>query len=121
MTIELQVANLDKQQEEGLVNALSNYFKGKAIGRHYYQREITAAIATVSGIIEDTLKLVPQPWCQKTEAQLEQADRQFCRTAGFGRGLCLQQEAKFARKDYDYFTGGFIGEGKTESEQPSQR
>jgi uncharacterized phage protein gp47/JayE len=79
VTIELQVANLDKQQEEGLVNALSNYFKGKAIGSTITKREITDAIATVSGIIiiEDTLKLVPQPWCQKTEAQLEQVTASF--------------------------------------------
>lgn len=77
VTIELQVANLDQQQEGVLVNALSNYFKGKAIGSTITKREITAAIATVSGIIEGTLKLAPQPWCQKTEAQPEQVTASF--------------------------------------------
>lgn len=72
VTIELQVANLDRQQEERLVNALSDYFKGKAIGSTITKTEITAAIASVSGIIGNTLKLIPKPWCQKTEAQPEQ-------------------------------------------------
>lgn len=77
VTIELQVANLDQQQEERLVNALSNYFKGKAIGSTITKREITAAIASVSGIIGNTLKLIPKPWCQKTEAQPEQVTASF--------------------------------------------
>lgn len=77
VTIELQVANLDQQQEGVLVNALSNYFKGKAIGSTITKREITAAIATVSGIIGNTLKLIPKPWCQKTEAQPEQVTASF--------------------------------------------
>ncbi|EPF21352.1 MAG: hypothetical protein EWV58_21985 [Microcystis aeruginosa Ma_MB_F_20061100_S19] len=77
VTIELQVANLDKQQEERLVNALSNYFKGKAIGSTITKTEITAAIASVSGIIGNTLKLIPKPWCQKTEAQPEQVTASF--------------------------------------------
>lgn len=77
VTIELQVANLDKQQEERLVNALSNYFKGKAIGSTITKTEITDAIASVSGIIGNTLKLIPKPWCQKTEAQPEQVTASF--------------------------------------------
>ncbi|GCL60604.1 baseplate J/gp47 family protein [Microcystis aeruginosa] len=77
VTIELQVANLDQQQEGVLVNALSNYFKGKAIGSTITKTEITAAIASVSGIIGNTLKLIPKPWCQKTEAQPEQVTASF--------------------------------------------
>ena len=77
VTIELQVANLDRQQEERLVNALSDYFKGKAIGSTITEREITAAIASVSGIIRNTLKLIPKPWCQKTEAQPEKVTASF--------------------------------------------
>ncbi|GCL56558.1 hypothetical protein NIES3806_39200 [Microcystis aeruginosa NIES-3806] len=77
VTIELQVANLDKQQEERLVNALSDYFKDKAIGSTITKREITAAIASVSGIIGNTLKLIPKPWCQKTEAQPEKVTASF--------------------------------------------
>ena len=77
VTIELQVANLDQQQEGVLVNALSDYFKGKAIGSTITKREITTAINRVSGIIGNTLKLAPQPWCQKTEAQPEQVTASF--------------------------------------------
>lgn len=77
VTIELQVANLDQQQEGVLVNALSDYFKGKAIGSTITKREITAAIASVSGIIGNTLKLIPKPWCQKTEAQPEKVTASF--------------------------------------------
>ncbi|MFY7883424.1 MAG: baseplate J/gp47 family protein [Dolichospermum sp.] len=77
VTIELQVANLDQQQEGVLVNALSDYFKGKAIGSTITKREITTAINRVSGIIGNTLKLIPKPWCQKTEAQPEKVTASF--------------------------------------------
>ncbi|MBC1195765.1 baseplate J/gp47 family protein [Microcystis aeruginosa BLCCF158] len=77
VTIELQVANLDQQKEEELVNALSEYFKNQAIGSTIVKSEIITAIASVSGIGENTLKLAPQPWYQKTEAQTEEVTASF--------------------------------------------
>jgi hypothetical protein len=77
VTIELQVANLDQQKEEELVNALSEYFKNQAIGSTIVKSEIITAINRVSGIIGNTLKLIPKPWCQKTEAQPEQVTASF--------------------------------------------
>lgn len=67
VTIQFKVSNLDETKQNALVEALSGYLQGKAIGSTITKTAIAQEIQKVTGItlIETSLKLIPKPWCQK--------------------------------------------------------
>lgn len=92
VTIELQVANLNEQKEGELVSALSEYFKNQAIGSTITKSGIINAVKNVSGIAANTLKLVPKPWYQKTEAQTEEVTASFVEQPVLGEVFAYSQK-----------------------------
>lgn len=92
VTIELQVTDLNQQKEEELVNALSEYFKNQAIGSTITKSGIINAVKNVSGIGENTLKLAPKPWYQKTQVQTEEVTASFVEQPVLGEVFAYSQK-----------------------------
>ncbi len=96
VTIQFKVADLNDTKQGDMVKALSDYFKGKKIGSTIAKNEIASAITSVSGItlVENTLKLIPKPWCQKAEEKPEEVAASFVEQPVLGDVFAYSKDLK---------------------------
>ena len=103
ITVQFKATNLsgtkqkpDETNQEKVVKALSDYFKTKDIGSTTTKTEIASEIRKVFGItlIDDTLKLIPQPWCRKADDNPEEVAASFVEQPILGDVFAYSQDLK---------------------------
>ena len=103
ITVQFKATNLsgtkqkpDETNQEKVVKALSDYFKTKDIGSTTTKTEIASEIRKVFGItlIDDTLKLIPQPWCRKADDNPEEVAASFVEQPILGDVFAYSKDLK---------------------------
>ena len=96
ITVQFKATNLNETKQQAMVTALSNYFKTKDIGSTTTKNEIAFNIRTVFDItlIENTLKLIPQPWCRKADDNPEEVAASFVEQPILGDVFAYSKDLK---------------------------